>query len=588
VILPASDATSARVQAELLRSLQGNLLGIGLGNAAVALAMAVALRQHAAPLALALWLAAQMLHSGFSVWAWWRVRQRPVSLRAAPHRARASVWASGFSGALWALALPLFWPAAQLELQLLMLTLITGLVSGAVHSLSAHLPAFRAFFVPNVLAVIAMCLWHGGLLHGLIALAALAYGVTGARFAGAMHRVQRGALEQREELARLAADLAEQKRVAEEASSAKSRFLAAASHDIRQPVHALGLFLGAFDDAALSGRNAQLIGPLRESARGLREMLDGVLDLSRAEAGAVQAQPENLAAQTLLERIEREFAPQAEQRGLLLRVVPSRSVVRADAVLTARVLGNLVANGLRYTAKGGVLVAARRRGSKAVFEVWDTGAGIAPEEQQRLFGEFVRGAEASRAEPTGLGLGLAIAARFCAAQDSRLEVASRPGRGTVFRFALPLATGAAEPISKLPSEPGPDPDLGRLAGLKVLLLDDDAAVRNATAALLDSWGCEVVARSHPDLVEPGAAMPDLAITDNLFDGVPLAAELARRWPGVPLVVSTGEAQAASLASLRERGVPVLAKPVEPMQLHAAMRAARPVAPPPQPGGPGRG
>jgi signal transduction histidine kinase/CheY-like chemotaxis protein len=577
--LPAS----AAVQAELLRSLQGNLLGIGLGNAAVAGVMAVALWGQAAPPALGAWLALQWLHSAFSVWAWWRVRARPVSLRAAPHRARASVWASATSGTLWAAAVPLFWPAERLDLQLLMLTMITGLVSGAVHSLSAHLPAFRAFFLPNVVAVVGMCLWQGGLLHLAIAVAAAAYGATGARFARAMHEVQRRALEQREELARLAADLAEQTRRAEEASRAKSRFLAAASHDIRQPVHALGLFLGAFDDAALTGRNARLIGPLRDSARGLREMLDGVLDLSRAEAGAVQAHPEPLAVQAMLDRLERELAPQAEQRGLVLRVVPSRAWVQADPALTARVLGNLANNALRYTAQGGVLVGTRRRGRHIVFEVWDTGVGIAPQDRERLFGEFTRGAEAVRTEPSGLGLGLAIARRFCAAQGSRIELASRPGRGSVFRFALPEAPPQSTPASADPGPRGAPCD--GVAGLRVLLLDDDATVRGATARLLESWGCAVTLAAGPEAVDPGAAPPDLVITDNLFDGRPHAAEVGARWHGTPLLVTTGDVQAASLADLRERGVPVLAKPVEPAVLRAAMQAAMAARRPPHPGDP---
>lgn len=575
--MTAPPPASAAVQAELLRSLQGNLLGIGLGNAAVALVMAVALWGQAAAPALAGWLALQCLHSAFSVWAWWRVRARPVSLRAAPHRARASVWASATSGALWAVAVPLFWPAERLDLQLLMLTMITGLVSGAVHSLSAHLPAFRAFFLPNVVAVVGMCLWQGGVLHVAIAVAAAAYGATGARFARAMHEVQRRALEQREELARLAADLAEQTHRAEEASRAKSRFLAAASHDIRQPVHALGLFLGAFDDTTLDGRNARLIGPLRESARATREMLDAVLDLSRAEAGAVQAALEPMPLQPLLDRLEREFAPQAEARGLVLRVVPSRAVAQADPALTDRILRNLVANALRYTARGGVLIGARRRGAGLSLEVWDTGVGIAPAERERIFGEFTRGADAQRLDTGGLGLGLAIARRFAQAQCATLALASRPGRGTVFRLELPVAEAASamQPALAGRLSPGPGPAASApLHGLQVLLIDDDDAVREATALLLREWGCAVRTAEHPRALDrPTDGHPDVVITDNRFGAELLAHEVAPRLAaagGARLIVITGDVQAPNLAALRAAGTPVLAKPLGPQALRAAL------------------
>ena len=278
--------------------------------------------------------------------------------------------------------------------------------------------------------------------------APLRTGLSGARFAKALHGVQQRSLEQREELATLAADLAVQKERAEAANGAKSRFLAAASHDIRQPVHALSLFLGAFDDAALSGRNAQLIGPLRESARGLREMLDGVLDLSRAEAGAVQAHPQPLPAQALLDLVEREFTPLAEARGLTLRTVPSRLCLLADPTLTERILRNLLSNALRYTTRGGVLVGVRQRGALAVLEVWDTGVGIAAADQEHVFAEFTRGAGAADAERSGLGLGLAIARRFAQAQGAGLTLAARVGRGTVFRLCLPVAPAATTPTRR--------------------------------------------------------------------------------------------------------------------------------------------
>ena len=578
----ADDRRQAQRLADLITTLQGNLLNIGVGNALIAAGLAVALRGAIPPAVLAPWLGLQLLHSAFNIWAWWRVRNRPVRARHAGRRARACEWASLASSLLWALPLPWLWPADRLDLQLLILTLLTGLTSGAIHSLSAHLRAFAWFMGPIVVAVVGLCLWQGGTVHLVIAATGLVYGVTSLRFAAAMYEVQWRSLCQRDELADLAVDLQRQKDKAEQASQGKTRFLAAASHDIRQPVHTLGLFLGAFDDTALSGRNAALIGPLRASARGLRDMLDSVLDLSRADAGALQVQASPLPLQPLLDALERDFAPQSEAKGLVLRMVPTTAWANVDAALLDRVLHNLVSNAVRYTSRGGVLVGVRRRGQRLQLEVWDTGPGIEPAEQARLFDEFSRGPDAAQVEPQGLGLGLAIARRFADAMGSSLSVASRPGRGSVFRVGLATATPStteAPPADTAPPAPASRMDL---AGLRVVLVDDDALVREATALLLRDWGCTVQALDSPDRLQPDQPLPDVALTDNRFAGRLRAHEVAA-WlarPGaarVPLLVLTGDTLADNLPALAAQGARVLGKPLESAALLQALSAARPSA-----------
>lgn len=575
--------------ADLITVLQGNLLSIGLGNAGIALALAAALRGQVAPGLLGAWLGLQLLHSAFNVLAWWRVRHRPTRARQAEQRARASEWASLASGLLWSLPMPWLWPAGRLDLQLLILTLLMGLSSGAIHSLSAHPAAFRRFMLPIVAAAVLLCLRQGGTLHAAMAGAALIYGFTSLRFARALHEIQLRSLRQRDELADLAADLRRQKELAEQANASQSRFLAAASHDIRQPVHTLGLFLGAFDDSALQGRNAALIGPLRASARGLRDMLDGVLDLSRAEAGVLQAERRPLALQALLDAVERDFAAQAQSRGLLLRTVPTAAWVHTDAAMLGRVLHNLVSNALRYTRRGGVLVGVRRRGADWRLQVWDTGVGIAEADRQRLFKAFTRGAQAPELEPQGLGLGLAIAQRFADALGAPITLQSRPGRGSVFTVTLAAAAppagdarAASAPPSGAPSAPSDTPSAISLpAGLRVLLVDDDSTVRQATALLLGDWGCAVRALAHPRELAGGelaAWQAEVVLSDNLF-AQQLAAQDVAAWMrahGMPLsrlLVLTGDLQAANLAALAGQGAQVLAKPVEPLQLRQALAAA---------------
>lgn len=575
---PDDDPRQALRLADLITTLQGNLLNIGVGNAIIASGLTAALHDVVPLSVLAPWLVLQLLHSGFNVWAWWRVRSRPVKARHARQRARACEWASLASSLLWALPLPWLWPAGRLDLQLLILTLLTGLTSGAIHSLSAHVRAFAWFMGPIVAAVVGQCLWQGDTVHLVIAATALVYGITSLRFAVAMHALQLRSLRQRDELADLAADLQHQKDRAEQASLGKTRFLAAASHDIRQPVHTLGLFLGAFDDAALSGRNAALIGPLRASARGLREMLDSVLDLSRADAGALQAELSALPLQPLLEALERDFAPLAEAKGLVLRMVPTRAWARADPALLDRVLRNLVSNAVHYTARGGVLVGVRRRGARLQLDVWDTGPGIEPAEQGRLFDEFSRGPQAAQVAPQGLGLGLAIARRFAAAMGAGLSLASRPGRGSVFRVVLEAAAAPlARPIAG--ASAGAMAASNGLLGLRVLLVDDDPGVREATGLLLSDWGCNVQALDSPDQLHPDQPLPDVALTDNQFAGRLRAHEVAawlnRRGAGhVPLLVLTGDTQADNLAPLTASGARVLGKPLEPAVLQDALVALR--------------
>lgn len=327
---------------------------------------------------------------------------------------------------------------------LLGVALLPPLIVGAqAAALALDVRATLLLAMPALLTLIGLCL-HAGTAQATV----LALGIAMYAFGVLRITMETGQTLNRQVALtvanrELAARLAEKAQQAEAANQAKSRFLAAASHDIRQPVDALALFLRSFDDTALAGRNAQLIGPLRETAMHLSDMLDGVLDLSRAEAGAVQATPTPLALQTLFERMEREFGPAAERRGLLLRTVPTQAWVRADALLLERILGNLVSNAVRYTHSGGVLVGARRRGSAWSVEVWDTGPGIATAEQPQLFDEFRRGSDAAALEGGGLGLGLAIAQRFAHAMASEVQVASTQGRGSVFRLRLPAAAASS-------------------------------------------------------------------------------------------------------------------------------------------------
>lgn len=374
----------------------------------------------------------------------------------------------------------------------------------------------------------------------------------------------------------LALKLEQERERAERANRAKSRFLAAASHDIRQPVHALGLFLGAFDDQGLNDSQRELVARLRGSAQSLREMLDSILDLSHAESGTAKVAAEACLVQKLLDDLEREFAPLAEAKGLAFRVVPTRDAVYADPVLLGRMLRNLVSNAVRYTESGGVLVACRRRAGRLALEVWDTGVGIPEDKRELLFEEFMQLGDARGAGRHGLGLGLAIVERLAGVTGTGLSYASRPGRGSVFRLEVErLETPATHAVEQTQSVPD-------MAGMKVLVLDDDAAVRASTRLMFEKWGCDVaeaadqaeaLAAATAWRESTGLIVSDKYLANGATGNEAIAAIRRQLGEEVPAIIVTGGKDSAEAPVAQDRNsVLVLRKPLGPDALHAAVTA----------------
>jgi signal transduction histidine kinase len=360
-------------------------------------------------------------------------------------------------------------------------------------------------------------------------------------------------------------------RAAEEANLAKSRFLAAASHDLRQPIHAQGLFLEVLARSKLSASQYDALANARATWQASAEMLDTLLDFSRIEAGVVEPQMQTFHLQPLLNKIENELAPQADAKGIVYRSRETPVAVRSDPALVALILRNLVSNAIRYTEHGGVLVACRVRGSEVLLEVWDTGIGIEPTQHQQIFREFHQLGNAERDRRKGLGLGLAIAQGLVRALGlgHSLSLASRPQRGSVFRLALPVAQAGAERV-------GLDavPSHARVFDVRVLVIDDDETVRAGMRQLLSAWGCEcdvadsieeaqALARAHP----PGLVISDYRLRE-LRTGAEAIAVLREEFGAeLPALLITGDTAPQRLREARASGVPLLHKPVSPSQLH---------------------
>jgi signal transduction histidine kinase len=283
---------------------------------------------------------------------------------------------------------------------------------------------------------------------------------------------------------RLAQAVSEKRMEAERANLAKTRLLAAASHDLRQPMHALNLFVGALREQ-LAGRAAfQLLDKMNRSVEAMDEMFDALLDVSRLDSGRVVPSFAWLPLQSLFDRVQRDFGPQAEARGLRLRVVPTDAVVYSDALLLERILRNLVSNAVKYTRCGGILIGARKRSDLCVVQVWDTGLGIEPLHLQEVFQEFFQIDSRELEHRKSLGLGLFIVQRLAVLLDHPVSLRSHPQRGSCFSLRIKRLPG---PFAELrPALPVVSQDV-RLGGTFVLVVDDDAEVRLGTRALLEQW-----------------------------------------------------------------------------------------------------
>jgi Na+/proline symporter/signal transduction histidine kinase/CheY-like chemotaxis protein len=358
-----------------------------------------------------------------------------------------------------------------------------------------------------------------------------------------------------------------------EATRSKTRFLAAASHDLIQPLNAARLFASALGEE-VAGRAPleRLVADLDGSIEAADRLIRVLLEISKLDSGGVVPVPEPIALDQLLADVAREFALQAQAKGLRLKRAATSVWVEADRALLTAALRNLVSNAVRYTARGGVLIGVRRRGDAAMICVHDTGRGIPPKDIERMFGEFERGASTDR---EGLGLGLAIVRRSARLLGVEVETTSVVGRGSRFALALPVLHRAATPAT-----PAPTPRAaGQFGAARVLVVDNDPAALTATAALLGKWGLTVTCAAS--LAEARATMPqapDIALMDYRLDGAERGdaayAALCEGW-GVrpPVILLTAEGSEETEAAAARMGANRLLKPAPPAALRALIATA---------------
>jgi len=371
-------------------------------------------------------------------------------------------------------------------------------------------------------------------------------------------------------------DLAAAKENAERANISKTRFLAAASHDVLQPLNAALLSISALAELQSGEEGRRLVRQVERSLETMGELLRTLLDISRLDAGVVRPERTEVALEPLFASLKSDFQPLADKKGIRLRFRATDLAAFSDRTMLRRILQNIVSNALRYTTNGGVLVAARRRGLNLRVDVCDTGSGIPDEEREEIFEEFHRGTTSAADPSGGLGLGLSIVRRMVEALGHDLSFTSKVGRGTVFRLTLPMARTREVQVAP------PTPEARRAYGLfgtKVLLIENDMTVAEATTALLERWQCSVRPAATTTAALEALAdtdwVPDVIIADQHLDQGDLGSEAiteARRFllRRVPAVIVTADPSDELQHAARKEGVEVMLKPVKPAQLRALL------------------
>jgi Na+/proline symporter/signal transduction histidine kinase/CheY-like chemotaxis protein len=395
--------------------------------------------------------------------------------------------------------------------------------------------------------------------------------------------LERRVRERTGELTRLNTELGRAKAEADDANVSKTRFVAAASHDILQPLNAARLYVTSLIERQLqnegNGEDADLVQNIDASLEAVEEIFGALLDISRLDTGAMKPEIGDFRIDELLHRLEVEFAPLARAKNLDLVVMPCSLNVRSDRRLLRRLLQNLISNAIKYTPAGRVLVGARRCGTRLRIEVYDTGIGIPSGKRRAVFKEFHRldqGARVAR----GVGLGLSIVERIARVLDSEVALKSNVGRGSRFSIDVPRGKGLAG-ASKL--RPVPRPDVGRLDGTTVLCIDNERAILDGMETLLGGWGCrtlkaadltEALAAIDASSVEPHGVLVDGFLVDYHLDGgngIAAIAELRRRFGRqVPAILITADRSLHVREEARAEGVHLLNKPLKPASLRALM------------------
>lgn len=573
-----------KIREALVELLYRNSYGVVATNILISLATAYVIRNTVSANWLIGWLSALYLLTAIRVLTARRFFSRDKESASASRWAWLAAGFSYVSGMLWGmLGWVGFLPQEPVIFSFTVIVL-TGLICGTVPSLSAFPPALVGSIIATVLPITVRSITDGGDISGayLALLAVLV--MINFYYCRTTHQMLRDTIRLRLENVELVSHLEQERDRAQAADRAKTRFLAAASHDLRQPIHALSLLIATL--AALGHRGAVQSGDARDLAGkaksivgNLSALLNGLLDISRLDAGVVTVARETVSLSQLFDHLGNEFAAAASDRGLDWRVVECRLQVDSDPMMLKRILGNLLSNAFRYTSSGGVLLGCRRRGDSVEIQIWDTGPGIPADQQAMVFEEFVQLQNPARDRAQGLGLGLAIVRRTAALLQHPLKLVSVPGRGSMFSVTVPRANTVETPLPDNRVSPA---DIT----VSIMVVEDETDVLDIMVQLLTLQGHRVYAgrsaaevqQIHAEATVAGDAPVDMIIADyRLGDGATgldaieaLCVHIGR---SVPAIIVTGDTSPSRIKEATVSGHRILHKPITGEELRDAIIAA---------------
>lgn len=481
------------------------------------------------------------------------------------------------SGCIWGATSILFLDPHNLIVMLVLLMTMTGITVGSSASLANFAWSYYAFAIPTLLPFVYVLILEGSVEFSVLGAMLMVFLILQLAVARRNQNTIDESIILRNENIGLIQQLRLEKDKALSESAAKTRFLAAASHDLRQPLHAMGLFLDILSEQSQESKQDSIIGKIKKSSVALENLLESLLDISRLDAGVVGIENKPFYIQSLFDVLANEFQSIALEKNLNIHFMPGSLCINSDKQAVDRILRNLVSNAIRYTEHGKVLIGCRRRSESIVVSVYDTGIGIDADKTEIIFEEFQQLNNHSRDRSKGLGLGLSIVQRLCGLLEAKLSLQSVPGKGSVFSVELPrcLSADITQPdYDVLDEQEG-------FVGKFIVIVEDEIEIREGLNLLLSGWGCEVVEltcvadiknkmkHSHqPDLILADYRLPDYetgvdvihAIYDYYADS------------DIPAVIITGDTSPERIKEAGESGFSVMHKPVSGGKLRALLNS----------------
>jgi signal transduction histidine kinase len=572
-----TNISNEKIIVEQIKTLYESIASLVMINLVVSAALVYAFWDLVAHTSLLAWMAAMLLMLCARVSVYFLFKRRFEESKLKRYQTFL-ILGSASAGIIWGVGGLIMFLPDQLEYQLLILLSLLGMASGSAFSLSIYLPAYFAFVPLMLTPITAQLLLTGGNIHIALASVTVIFLIAQTSFNMKINKGLTSAMALRYENLDLIEQLRAQKAEAERANKAKSIFLAAASHDLRQPLYALTLFTSALEERINSPDDRKITKQITRSAEALQSLFDALLDISKLDAGTIDIQKTEFSLPAMLEKLAHEFDPQATDKNLTIHWPQESFDVSSDPTLLEQVLRNYLANAIRYTDAGGITVTCELNHDYVKINVIDTGGGIPIEDQSAIFEEFHQLGNPERDRQKGMGLGLAIVQRAASLLGHEIDVCSQSGQGSTFSIRVDKAKGRGLPINDAPISVANTSIESRPL---IIVIDDEESIRDGMHQLLGQWDCEVVASANQQEAlakissnkrEPHGIICDFRLRDNhtgleAIDAIHIACG-----SNIPALIVTGDIEKTLLIKLKNSGHQVLHKPVPPAKLRAFLRS----------------